>query len=131
MANALVMLLSKRQAASQETTALIRRMLRTFGWLTHPGAVLVLISGIIMIVDMNWDGAQKPLWLNYMERGGGVIILASIVLTAIWGRSMSKRLQSTQHDGSAVAVSGSLYITSLLLILAAILSVILVVSFRL
>ena len=131
MASAFVLILAKRKITSSETKTFVRKALRAFGWLTHPSSIVVLVSGIIMIVNMNWGDLDKPLWLTYMERGGGMIIIVAIALTAILSRKIVKRLDSASHSSSEVAVGGGLYLTSLLAILVAILSVILVVSLRL
>lgn len=128
---AVVILLTKRQIKSNETKALIRKVIRTWGWLAHPTSILVLVSGIIMIVDMDFGDAQKPLWLNYMEMGGGMIIMLGIVAVLLLGSRMAKRLKKAGDVDSEVVVRGGVYLASLLIIIAAILSVILVVALRL
>jgi len=131
LAMALVILLSKKLAVSQDARTIVRKTIRTFGWLAQPSAVVVLVSGIIMIIDMNFGEADKPMWLSYMEKGGGMIILIAIAFTAVLGRKMVKRLGENDVTGGGAAMGGSLYLTSLIVILAAILSVILLVSLRL
>lgn len=131
MVIAFVIMLSKRPTKSNETRSLIRRAIRIMGWVAHPTSILVLVSGIVMIVEMNFGDTPKPLWLTYMERGGGTIVLLAIVLTALFGSRIVKRLGATENAHSEVAVRGGVYFTSLIVIIAAILSVILVVSLRL
>ncbi|WP_274364685.1 DUF2269 family protein [Paenibacillus thermotolerans] len=131
MANAVVLLLSKRHIAADETKSLVRNMIRVSGWLTYPGSILVLVSGIVMIVQMNIGESAKPLWLNYMEKGGGTIVMVSIALTAVLGERIVKRLGSAGQIGSGSVAGSGLYVSSLFVIQAAIVSVLLVVGLRL
>ncbi|MFD2747423.1 hypothetical protein ACFSTH_14125 [Paenibacillus yanchengensis] len=126
-----VILFSNRQIESNETRLFLRKTIRTLGWIAHPTSILVLVSGIFMVIEMNFGDTAKPLWLIYMERGGGVVILLGIAIIALMGSRMVKRLGSVGNNQSALSLRGGTYLTSLLVIIFAILSVILVVSFRL
>lgn len=132
MAIAVLIMVAKRGVESTETKQLLRKVIRTLGWVAHPTAIIVLVSGVFMIIEMNFGDTPKPLWLNYMERGGGVIILVSIILTAVFGSKMVKRLGGEANQTAAVVpLRGGAFLISLIAIILAILSVILVVSLRL
>ncbi len=120
-----VMSYLKNKTISAELGALAKHSIRISGLLAHPAAVIVLISGIIMLVTMEL-GADRPLWLLIMERGGGMIILAALVLTGIFGRKAKQRL--TANDGSIIKFSG--FVPVMAGILLSIIGVVFVVSMR-
>jgi len=122
----LVMLgLLKNQLGSPDTNQLAQRLIRIFSMLSHSGALLVLVSGIYMIVQMG-AGSDKPLWLEVMEKGGGTIVLLAIVLTGILGNKVKKRLSG--GAGQPAKLSG--YVAALSTFMVLIVSVVLVVSLR-
>lgn len=124
----LVMLgLLKNQLGSPDTNQLAKRLIRMFSMLSHPGALLVLVSGVYMIVQMG-AGSDKPLWLDVMEKGGGTIILLAIVLTGILGSKVKKRLSEGAGAGQPAKLSG--YVAALSTFMVLIVSVVLVVSLR-
>lgn len=131
---AIVVLLgmARRRNVAQEAKTLVGKAVRLFGWLAHPSSIVVLVSGILMIIEMDMGDTAKPLWLVYMERGGGTIILAAIVLTALFGRKAVKRLSLSENGAAAVRSSGvAVPVTVFTVLMMAILSVVLVVSLRL
>lgn len=65
---------------------LVLMLIRTFKAMTHLSAIIVLISGIYRVVQMNFGDAAKSFWLSYMEMAGGMIVLLGIILLAILGR---------------------------------------------
>lgn len=109
LAVVIVVPILKKQPGSSESNALTGRMIRIFGMLAHPAAVVVLLSGVFMIIDMG-IGSDKPLWLDLMEKGGGTIILLALVLTGILGSKARKRLGAA--DGRSVALKGYLTTTA-------------------
>ncbi len=48
-------------------------LIRTFKAMTHLSAIIVLISGIYRVVQMNFGDAAKSFWLSYMEMAEGLI----------------------------------------------------------
>jgi len=124
---AIVVMLSvlKKQIGTGETSALAGRIIRVFSLFAHPGAALVLVSGVYMIIQMGM-GADKPLWLNIMEKGGGMIILLGVILTGIMGSRVKKRLKA--EPAGRTGLSG--YLTVMSACMALIVSVILVVSLK-
>lgn len=131
---AIVVLLgmARRRDVAQEAKKLVGKAVRLFGWLAHPSSIVVLVSGILLIIEMDMGDMAKPLWLVYMERGGGTIILAAIVLTALFGRKAVKRLSLSEDGAAAVRSSGvAVPVTVFTVLMMAILSVVLVVSLRL
>ncbi len=127
MANVSILVLGRRHAASREIGPLVRKAVRVFGWMAHPSSVAVLVSGIVMMVEMNPGDAGKPLWLNYMEKAGGVIVIAAIAITAVLGRKAAK----ADRTGAGELPGTNGFAASLLLVLGGLLSVIFVVSLRL
>lgn len=125
----ILIMLAKRQMASQEVKTLARRAIRTFSWLAHPSSIIVLASGVFMIIELKLS--SKPLWLDYMEKGGGTIILAAIVLTIIFGRKAIKNLEVQSDGNPAATIVSPMFATVLAALIVAILSVVLVVSLRL
>jgi len=132
---AIVVLLgmARRRDVAQEARALVGKAVRLFGWLAHPSSIVVLVSGILMIIEMDFGDTAKPLWLTYMERGGGTIILAAIVLTALFGRKAVKRMTMPESSAAAAPRAGAALpaVTVFTVLILAILSVVLVVSLRL
>ncbi|MDF2713678.1 MAG: hypothetical protein K0R28_603 [Paenibacillus sp.] len=125
LAVVIVVPLLRKLPGSAESNALSSRIIRIFGMFAHPAAVVVLLSGVFMIVDMG-IGPDKPLWLDLMEKGGGTIILLALVLTGILGRKARKRLGAA--DGRSVTLSGYLTTTAGFMIL--IVSMVLIVSLK-
>lgn len=117
----------KQQLASQESGVLAKRVIRTFSMLAHPGAVLVLISGVYMIVQMGM-GTEKPLWLQVMEKGGGTVILLALILTGILGSKVKKRLGAAAGITQQPPIKG--YLLSMSAILIMTLGIMLVVSLK-
>lgn len=102
--------------------------------MTYPATIIVLISGIYRVVQMNFGDTEKPFWLNYMEMAGGMFVLFGIILTAILGRGVIKLLSSKKVTTIDMAVVGkrlSVYLITVVLVMLLVLSVGFVVSFRL
>ncbi len=78
--------------------ALIDSTVKIVRWLTNPGALVVLLTGIFMIMEMGLMGQDKPFWLRFMEETGGLIIILSIVLLAIQNRRIRKYLIEMKRD---------------------------------
>lgn len=74
-----------------------RLVLRTIGtvvrWILTPSAAIVLLSGPIMLMQMGLIGMDKPFWLEFMERSGGVVSLVSIGLLT-WQLRKAERATS-------------------------------------
>lgn len=116
----------KNQLGKPEANGLSKRIISVFSRYAHPGAFVVLISGVIMIIQLDM-GSDKPFWLDMMEKAGGTIILLFLIVVSILGGKLKKRLQM---EGNA-SVSVSPYLTSLAISFIAILAVVLIVSLKL
>ncbi|CAH0120228.1 MULTISPECIES: hypothetical protein [unclassified Paenibacillus] len=125
LAKTVVLGMLQKQLGSETGNTLAQRVIRTFSLFAHPGAVLVLISGVFLIIQMGL-GKGKPVWLEVMEKGGGMIIILALIITGIWGSKVRRRLR----DGSAQAVKLNGYLTVLAGFMVLILGVVLVVSLR-
>lgn len=65
---------------------------RLMNWVVHPSTLFILVSGIMMFVEMGL-GSDKPFWLIFMERGGTVVLLLSIVWVTLQGNKPTKKLE--------------------------------------
>lgn len=117
-------LLHKKLGSSQDSNLLARKSVSIFSYLAHPGAVLVLGSGVYLILQMG--SGSKPLWLDVMEKGGGMIALLSLIVSGILGGKVKKKLKAAQ--GQPVKLTG--YLTTMTAFMALILGVVLIVSLR-
>lgn len=127
LAIVVILLLLKKQLGSQQSNALAKRVIRVFGMLAHPASVIVLISGVFMIVQMDLGSTDKPLWLDVMEKGGGMIVLLALVLTGFLGSKAKKWL----NDPKSKSVNLTGYLMTLSGFMIMIMAVLLVVSLRL
>lgn len=62
----------------------------------NPSALLVLLSGIGMLMQMGLVGQAKPFWLGFMEQFGGMVALISIALLT-WQLRRLERAPSSQE----------------------------------
>jgi putative copper export protein len=115
----------KKQIHSADVGALVKKTVRTFNFLTHPSAFLVLISGVLMLLQMG-IGSDKPFWMIYMERVGGMVILLFIIVISIMGRRLVKRISSGGVQSASSSISS--YVTGLAVSSALVFSIIFVVS---
>ena len=126
-----VMLASmKRQLQSVEVSGLARKTVRIFNMLTHPSAFLVLMSGGLMMIEAGMS-SDKPFWLAYMERVGGMTILLFIVVISIMGKRLVKRIIAENDNPLAAMKSVTSYVTGLTVSSALVMSVIFMVSVKL
>ncbi|ULL18809.1 hypothetical protein DVH26_32860 [Paenibacillus sp. H1-7] len=123
-----VLPLLQKQTSPDTGGFVMKRLIRVFSWLSHPSAVVVLGSGVYMIVQMG-IGSEKPLWLNAMEKGGGMIIVLALLVTGILSGNVKKRLDQGHHQAAAVPLSG--YITTLSVFMVLIVSIVFIVSMKL
>ncbi|RKN84233.1 hypothetical protein [Paenibacillus ginsengarvi] len=126
LAVVVMLVMMKKQLGEGASRLLANRIIRTFGLFAHPGAVVVLVSGVLMIIQMGL-GSDKPLWLSLMEKGGGMIILLALVLTGILGKKARTRLNAA--SAGTVRLSG--YIATNAGFIVLIVSLVLVVSLKL
>lgn len=117
-------MVNKQLGTTQESNTMAKRIINIFSYLAHPGAVVVLGSGLYLILQMG--SGTKPLWLNIMEMGGGTIALLSLIVTGILGSKVKKKLNRSQ--GNLVKVTG--YLSTMTAFMVLILGVVLVVSMK-
>jgi putative copper export protein len=132
LAVTLILLTMKKYLGSKELSTIVKKITRIVNILVHPSAFFVLVSGVFMIISMNYGDNPKPFYLNFMERFGGSTILFSIILISIFGRRLVKRLNILEKDGSENKQSSTInsYITILLASVVFVFATIFVVSFR-
>ncbi|MFD0960826.1 hypothetical protein [Paenibacillus chungangensis] len=122
----IMLILLKAQLGTADVNRLTGSIIRIFNRFAHPSAFVVLISGVVMIVQLDL-GSNKPFWLDMMEKAGGTIILLFLIIAGIMGAKLKKKL--TQHPNDAIALSR--YLTMVIGFFIAILAVVLIVSLKL
>jgi len=132
LAVALILIMMKKHLGSKELSTIVKKMTRVVNTLVHPSAFFVLLSGIFMIISMNFGDSSKPFYLEFMERIGGVTVLFTIIAVSIFGRRVVKKLSTLEKEGNVITHPGSIntYITMMLVSVLLVLAVIFVVSFR-
>ncbi|MBS4205566.1 hypothetical protein [Lederbergia citrea] len=127
-----ILLMMRKNLGSKESSTIVKKMTRVVNMLVHPSAFFVLISGVFMIISMNFGDASKPFYLNFMERFGGGAILFTIIAISFVGRKLVKKLNAQEKDGHVIKHSSSLsnYIAMMLTSVACVLATIFIVSFR-
>ncbi|MEO3946781.1 hypothetical protein [Gorillibacterium sp. CAU 1737] len=128
MVAVLLAMLKKQSGEGEERV--VRLIIRVFNILSHPGAFLVLISGFAMM-GMNSGSGDKgmPFWLTYMRDVGTTIIVLSMIVLSILGR---KVINKKPEPGEPAVRKDKLatFLTVEMVIIGLLLSVLLIVSFR-
>jgi len=128
---AIITSLLKKHAGSKDIQNLLRKIPGLFSRWLHPSSFIVLLSGVFMIISMNISESQKPLWLHFMEKGGTLTILLSIVvLSIISSKKIKKPLKAVNVDVAVVQRGLSTYLVGLTIFIILILSIIFMVSFK-
>ncbi len=63
----------------------------------NPAAILVLLTGIGMMMQLGLVGQSKPFWLDFMEQFGGTVALASAALLTWQMRRLSGAASATER----------------------------------
>ncbi|MBS4174664.1 hypothetical protein [Bacillus sp. FJAT-49736] len=128
---AVIMSLLKKQAGSKDVQSLLQKIPGLFNRWLHPSSFIVLLSGVFMIIGMNISESQKPLWLHFMEKGGSLTILLSIiVLSIISSKKIKKPLRAANVDVGVVQKGLSIYLVWLSIFIMLVLSVVFMVSYK-
>lgn len=91
----------------------------------NPSALIVMITGVMMILRFNRD--TLPFYLTFMEQAGSLAILFSIIAVSIYSRKLRKKLNNLPMKKEKSLESISLHYTNFLLISAALAMVVVVV----
>lgn len=128
---AIVTFMSRSHADSGYVRSLVRKITGAFSSWIHPSAIVVLVSGIILIANM-YSGASRPFWLNYMEMGGMTIIFLSMIILGLFSNRKVRKPLAASSSGETTAIKKGLtnYFTLLVIFILLILSVIFVVAFK-
>ncbi|MFD2168874.1 hypothetical protein [Tumebacillus lipolyticus] len=122
------LLVSIKQSAGEAVKAQVSTYLKLANRLLHPSALLVLISGAIMIVQMGIERDMKPFWLTFMEQWGGTVVLFSTIALTWVGSRLKKRL--TAAEGTEVSQATLPYRAFMMVSVCGILVVMGVVSLK-
>ncbi|ARU60327.1 hypothetical protein CBW65_04060 [Tumebacillus avium] len=114
----LMILFAYLKKNSLQESGLLLFCTRLVNRVSSVAAVVVLATGVGLIEALGYRGMDKPLWLNVMEQGGGVVILL-FILVFLW-KSRRANKQPFQAAGwyagalgvFALAVSSVLFVVS-------------------
>ncbi|MBS4219684.1 hypothetical protein KHA96_15325 [Bacillus sp. FJAT-49711] len=128
----ILLFIVKKHLGSKELSTIVKKMTKVVNTLIHPSAFFVLLSGIFMMIAMNFGDSPKPFYLEFMERIGGMTVLFTIIAVSIFGRKVVKKFNTLEKEGSLIAHPASIntYITMMLISVLLVLTVIFVVSFK-
>jgi putative copper export protein len=128
MAAVLLVQLKKQAEEGEARTA--RTLVRVFNLLSHPAAFLVLLSGFGMLgTHSGGDGKGMPFWLTYMSYVGTIVVLLSmVVLWILGGKIVTKNPE--EGEPSFRKDKLSTFLTVEVVVIALVLSILLVVSYR-
>ncbi|SER89862.1 hypothetical protein [Salisediminibacterium halotolerans] len=91
-----------------------------------PGAVLVMLTGVFMILQ--FDRANLPFYLLFMEQAGSIIILFTVIVLSVYSRKLKKKLNGEQLKKEKTLESLSLMYTNYLFTSAALGLVIVIIT---
>ncbi|TCP59558.1 hypothetical protein EV586_101787 [Tumebacillus sp. BK434] len=118
-----------KRGAGETVKAQIIAYLKLTNGLSHPSALIVLISGAVMLQQLGIEHSDLPFWISFMEQGGTLMVLFSTIVLALVGRRLKKRLLAADGAQAAVRTAGP-YRTVLLLTVCGVLAVLGVVSLK-
>lgn len=129
-----ILLMMRKHLGSKELATVVKKIVRIMNVMVHPSSVLVLVSGIFMIITMG-IGQDRPFWLNFMERFGGVAVMFTIIAMSIASRRLVHKLSKLSTGGSPMheTKKGSplrFYLMTMAVSVASVFAVILVVAYR-
>ncbi|MBU9721271.1 MULTISPECIES: hypothetical protein [Bacillaceae] len=90
-----------------------------------PSAVIVLITGTLMILQFNRD--SMPFYLMFMEQAGSIIILFTVIAMSIYSRKLRKKISGIPMKKEKSLESLSLHYTNYLFASAALAMLVVVV----
>lgn len=76
--------------ASESRNQVLTGILKKSYMLIHPAATAVLGSGLYMLVTN--DYAEKPFWVTFMQHGGTLAVILSLVVASILSGKAIKQL---------------------------------------
>lgn len=117
------------RGAGETVKAQIIAYLKLTNSLSHPSALILLISGAVMLQQLGTPHSNLPFWITFMEQGGTMMVLFSTIVLALVGRRLKKRLHAA--DGAEAAIRAAWpYRLVLLVTVLGVLAVLGVVSLK-
>lgn len=112
---------------------LARDIIHVFNAMIHVASVVVVISGTYKVTQMNFFATNKPFWIDYMVSLGWATTLLGMILIEVLGRRITMPLFSKINtlESSIVGKRLSVYVSTIVMIMLMVISIILVVSFKL
>lgn len=127
---AIIVMMLKKHLDTEPVKRVVYQVIRIFNAITYPSCIIVLISGVCIL---SFVDSTNSLWFNYMEMVGTAIVPVNIILLFILGKRVTTLLApKTDTTGSITTIElrVSTYLSAVFLITALILSVILIVGFK-
>ncbi|MFC4769090.1 hypothetical protein [Effusibacillus consociatus] len=95
----LIILINKILRFGELTNKFVQIINKMIKWVMNPSALVILLTGFMMTLQMEYTSETKPLWLKLMEQAGGLILILSIITFTIQSNRISKKMIS---KGTAV-----------------------------
>ncbi|MFT9846464.1 hypothetical protein [Aneurinibacillus sp. REN35] len=89
---ALVLYTLNKRGGSQETEGIVRSLITIVNWLLNPSALIVMVSGLMMMLNLGLMGQETAFWLRFMQDTGSLIVLLSIGLITFYGNRFKKKV---------------------------------------
>lgn len=127
---AIIVMMLKKHLDTEPVKRFVYQVIRIFNAITYPSSIIVLISGICIL---SFVDSTNSLWFNYMEMVGTTIVPVNIILLFILGKRVTTLLApktDTTESITTIELRVSTYLSAVFLIIALILSVILIVGFK-
>lgn len=122
--------LIKNNESLEKYTFVISRIRLWINGGVIPSALIVLITGVLMILQFNRE--NLPFYLIFMEQAGSLVILFTIIVVSVYSRILRKKLQGLPLKKEKTLESVGLMYTNYLFTSAALaLLIIMVVGMRL
>ena len=97
---ALIRHMAKTATLEGTHSALLLRMKRFVNAGVMPAAVLVLITGVLMI--LRFDHSALPLYMRLMEQVGGVALILTVLVISLYSRKITGNL-AADSKGTRIA----------------------------
>lgn len=112
---------------------LIRNIIYTFKAMIHVASIVVLISGTYRVFQLDLSVMNNPFWISYMINIGWVATLLGMILIEVLGRRVTIPLYSQINTLKESTIGNRLftYVSAVVVIMLMVISIILVVSFKL
>ena len=125
VAVAIVFSLLRKQLVSAEIRKVYVKLSKIFTGVSHATATLVLVSGLIMLFQMEY----KAFDVIFMERFGSMVVILSMILLTVFNKKVVKQISNNDIAPEKITGFGAYFGVKFATIVA-IIATIFVVSFN-